>query len=88
VHALRRWSWLKIMSDDWELHLSLELLKDFACGTTLLDTLQRQHLQNCEECRDALWGFRSDADVLRKSKDVVRKTRQTVSRLRANAKRR
>jgi hypothetical protein len=76
------------MSDDWELHLSLELLKDFACGTTILDTVQRQHFQNCEECREAWWVFRSDAAVLRKSRDIVRKTRQTVNRIRANLKRR
>jgi hypothetical protein len=76
------------MSEDWELHLSLELLKNFACGTTFLDALQRQHFQNCEECQDAWWVFRSDADVMRKTRDVARKSRQTVNRLRANAKRR
>jgi hypothetical protein len=76
------------MSDDWELHLSLELLKNFAFGTAPLDTLQRQHFQNCEECRDAWWEFRSDADLIRKSKEIAKKSRQTVNRLRVNAKRR
>jgi hypothetical protein len=75
------------MSDDWELHLSFELLKDFAYGTTILDAFQRQHFQNCEECRDAWWVFRSEADVIQKSKDVGRKSRQAVNRLRANVKR-
>jgi hypothetical protein len=77
----------KIMSVDWELHLSLELLKVFAHGTTLLDALQGQHFKNCEECRDAWWVFRNDADRMKKAKDVAR-SGQTVYRLRMNAKRR
>jgi hypothetical protein len=76
------------MSDDWELHLSLELLKELAYGTLMLDSVQRHHFQNCEECRDTWWVFKNDADVIQRARDVARKTRQTIDRLGTSTKRR
>jgi hypothetical protein len=74
------------MSDDWELHLSWELLKDVAYGQASLDSIQRSHFQNCDECRDAWWVFKSDADVIQRATDVAGKSRDSINRI--DAKRR
>jgi hypothetical protein len=67
---------------DWKLHLSFEILKDFAYGIAQPDSIQLHHCQTCEECASALLTFRRDAEAIQKAREAAERSRRLIKGLR------
>jgi hypothetical protein len=67
---------------NWYLHLSFEILRDFAYGSAQPDSIQLDHCQTCDECASTLRTFRRDAEVIEKTRAGVERSHRMSRRLR------